>query len=177
METFINAFKKECLKYASELEISRNEYLIKEGQIEHYIYWIKSGAVRIIYLTELEEHTIRLGYKDSLINSLASFLNNTPSDYYIQAIRKTILYKIAKPEFEAFLERDPNRLKQYNTLLQNVIIEQLEREKDLLTHSPIERLKRVLQRSPQLFQEIPARYIASYLRMTPETFSRVKNLI
>ncbi len=55
-----------------------------------------------------------------------------------------------------------------------LIYEQLEREKDILIHSPRKRYERVLKRSPQLFQEIPHKYIASYLRMSPETLSRIK---
>jgi len=53
-------------------------------------------------------------------------------------------------------------------------LQQMERERDLLTSSPMERYLRVKDRSPQLFQEIPNKYIASYLRMTPETLSRLK---
>ena len=49
----------------------------------------------------------------------------------------------------------------------------LEREVDLITYSPQKRFERVFERSPQLFQEIPQKYIASYLRMTPETLSRI----
>jgi hypothetical protein len=55
-----------------------------------------------------------------------------------------------------------------------IIYDQFEREKDILTYSPLKRYQRVLKRSPQLFQEIPNKYIASYLRMSPETLSRLK---
>ena len=52
-----------------------------------------------------------------------------------------------------------------------------ELENDLIIYSPQKRFERVFKRSPQLFQEIPQKYIASYLRMTPETLSRIlKNL-
>ena len=40
---------------------------------------------------------------------------------------------------------------------------------------PRQRLQRVLGRSPRLFQEVPHKYIASYLRMSPETLSRLLN--
>jgi len=62
----------------------------------------------------------------------------------------------------------------WQRILEQLIYQQFEREIDLLTASPVERYKRVLARSPQLFQEIPGKYIASYLRMTPETLSRIK---
>ncbi|WP_338126498.1 hypothetical protein [Tenacibaculum piscium] len=62
-------------------------------------------------------------------------------------------------------------------LLESFMYQQIEREIDLITYSPQKRFNRVFKRSPQLFQEIPQKYIASYLRMTPETLSRIlKNL-
>ena len=63
----------------------------------------------------------------------------------------------------------------WQTVTELLIYEQIEREKDILTQSPLARYQRVLKRSPQLFQEIPNKYIASYLRMTPETLSRIKS--
>jgi CRP-like cAMP-binding protein len=159
---------------AQTLEFERNDFLIQAGTVEHNIYWIERGAVRAFYLTELEEHTIRLGYRGSLITSLTSFLKGIPSELYLQAIRKTSVRALPKSVFDAFIGEDTDRLKQYNDLLQELLVQQLEREIDLLTYSPVERLQRVLARSPHLFQEVPAKYIASYLRMSPETLSRIQ---
>ena len=50
----------------------------------------------------------------------------------------------------------------------------VDREKNLLLDSPTARYKHALETHPVLFQEIPHRYIASYLRMTPETLSRIQ---
>jgi hypothetical protein len=55
-----------------------------------------------------------------------------------------------------------------------IITQQVERTIDLLTSSFSERLERVLKHSPDLFKEIPLKYIASYLRMTPETLSCIR---
>ena len=62
----------------------------------------------------------------------------------------------------------------YNSILEDLVLQQIEREKDLLYSSPKIRYERVLKRSPKLFQEIPNKYIANYLRMSPETLSRLK---
>lgn len=62
----------------------------------------------------------------------------------------------------------------WDQILEQLILQQMEREKDILTTSPIKRYQRVLQRSPQLFQKIPNKHIASYLKMSPETLSRLK---
>ena len=155
--------------------ISKGQFLIKEGEIEHNLYLVESGAVRVFYLTEFEEMIIRFGYKDSLITSLSSFINGTASDFYIEAIRKTTVRSISKETLSALVNESLENMRDYAALLESLITQQIEREVDLLIHSPSERLKRVLERSPNLFQEIPSKYIASYLRMTPETLSRIRN--
>jgi CRP-like cAMP-binding protein len=158
----------------TEKTIERNGYIIQPGEVEKHIYFVKEGSLRIFFISEFEEHTIRFGYKNSLITSLSSFLTNSPSEYYMQAIKKSTLQVIRKDDFKTFVHENEDRQLQYQAILENVVVQQLEREIDLLTYSPVERVKRVQQRSPQLFQEIPSKYIASYLRMTPETLSRIR---
>lgn len=170
-EKLLNTFEKVSIKKI----IQKGELLIKEGEIERNIYLIEKGAVRLFYLSEYEEQTIRLGYEGSLINSLSSFLKEQPSEFYLEAIRKTTLKIIPKDKLMQLVNEDTNSLKQYIKLLETLVTQQIDREIDLLITSPIERLNRVLERSPNLFQQIPLKYIASYLRMKPETLSRIRN--
>jgi CRP-like cAMP-binding protein len=155
--------------------LSKGEFLIREGQVEKNLYYIETGAVRAFLLTEFEELTIRFGYEGSFINSLSSYIKGTPSEFYIEALRKSTIRVISKTNLLNIVHESTERLKQYNSLLETLVCQQIEREIDLLTISPSERLRRVLERSPNLFQEIPLKYIASYLRMTPETLSRIRN--
>jgi len=172
---FAEKLRSSFERIATTKVISKGEFLIKEGEIERNLYLVESGALRAFFLTEFEEMTIRFGYKGSMITSLSSFINGTPSEFYIDAIRKTSLKVIPKQSLTNLVNESQENLKQYTSLLESLITRQIEREVDLLITSPTERLKRVLERSPNLFQEIPLKYIASYLRMTPETLSRIRN--
>jgi CRP-like cAMP-binding protein len=156
-----------------EITIGRNEFLKVKGSIDTNLYYVKSGSLRIFVLDGYEEQTIRFGYKDNLIVTLDSFLTGQPSDFYIQAIKKTVVKVITKEQVASFLESANHHLL-WTRMLENLVLQLLEREMDLLTNSPKERYERVLKRSPQLFQEIPNRHIANYLRMSPETLSRLK---
>lgn len=158
----------------NRLELSRKEYLKVKGSIDTNLYFVVSGSLRIYVLDEFEENIIRFGYKNNFIAALDSFISEKPSDLYIQAIKKTELKIIKKNTFINFVESSKENIKIWHLILGNLIFQQMERERDILTSSPLERYKRVLARSPQLFQEIPSKYIASYLRMTPETLSRIK---
>ncbi|MBP0904080.1 Crp/Fnr family transcriptional regulator [Mariniflexile gromovii] len=155
------------------ITIERNEFLKVKGSIDSNIYYIESGSLRIFVLDEYEERTIRFGYRENLIASLDSFLTGKPSDLFIQAIKKSVVKVITRQDFDEFLEINSNR-NLWTEILENLVIQQMEREIDILTNSPKERYERVLKRSPQLFQEIPNRHIANYLRMSPETLSRLK---
>ncbi len=160
---------------SSQKSISKGEYLLREGQVERNLYYIENGAVRLFHLHESEEQTVRFGYEGSFINSLSSFIKGSPSEFYIEAIRKTCVKTIAKEDIYQLVHENTENLKAYSAFLEIVITQQIEREIDLLTASPSARLNRVLERSPNLFQQIPLKYIASYLRMTPETVSRIRN--
>ena len=157
--------------------LKRNDFLVSKNTINTNLYLVKEGSLRVFIEDEIEEHTIRFGYKNSVITALDCFLTNRPTSFYIQAIKKCELKMISKFKFDAFINSKSEFQATWKTLLESFVYQQIEREIDLITYSPQKRFERVLQRSPQLFQEIPLKYIASYLRMTPETLSRIlKNL-
>jgi len=157
------------------LRLERNGYLIRAGDLEHSIYYVEEGALRVFLVSEFEEHTIRFGYAGSILTSLKAFYDGQPSEYYIQAMRKCRLLAVRKTDFMDFIQGNEERMRVYQGMLEEFVLQMMEREIDLLTHSPVERFRRVQARSPQLFQEVPLKYIASYLRMTPETLSRIRN--
>lgn len=160
--------------WQEEVVLERHEYLNRAGKINTNLYYVVNGSLRIFLNDGDEEHTIRFGYKDSFFGALDSFMTNTPSNYTIQALKKATLKVVAKDTFMAIVNQSQANLSAWHKVLELLVAQLMERELDLLTASPKERYNRVLKRSPQLFQEIPSKYIASYLRMTPETLSRLK---
>lgn len=165
---------KEIIELSEKtITIERNEFIKVKGTIDTNAYYIESGSVRVFVLDNNEEQTIRFGYKDNLIVALDSFLTSEPSDLVIHAIKKTVVKVITKAQIDTLLNNESNRIV-WIQILENLVLQQMEREVDILTSSPKERYLRVLKRSPKLFQEIPNRHIANYLRMSPETLSRLK---
>lgn len=161
--------------WEKDIVLSRNEFLKVKGSADSTVYFVEEGTLRLFVEDEHEEHTIRFAYKHNLITALDAFITGLPSELYIQALKKTTLKAICKNRFVKFVADNAELSGLWVTVLEQLILQQMERERDLLTASPVERYKRVLQRSPQLFQEVPHKYIASYLRMKPETLSRINH--
>jgi CRP-like cAMP-binding protein len=156
------------------INLKRNEYLKVKGSTDTQIYFVESGSLRVFVLDNADEQIIRFGYTGDILVSLDSFLTEKPSDFIIQAIKKTRLSVVSKKRFMQFIQANDENRERWIQILEDLVLQQMEREKDILTTSPKERYNRVLTRSPRLFQEIPNKYIANYLRMSPETLSRLK---
>jgi CRP-like cAMP-binding protein len=175
LDTLITKMNQIIALAETSITLNRNGYLKEGGSIDTNVYYIESGSIKIFVLDEGEEQIIRFGYKNNLVVSIDSFLTGNPSAFYIQAIKKTVVKVVTKKQMERFLQEDSNR-SWWISILENLVLQQMEREIDILTSSPLERYRRVLERSPRLFQEIPHKHIANYLRMTPETLSRIKSV-
>jgi CRP-like cAMP-binding protein len=160
--------------FERSVALERGDFLKKAGSVDTQIYYVEEGAVYAFIVDEDEERIVRFGYKDNIIVSLDSFLTERPSDFYIQAIKKSSIRVVTKKAFMQFIQQNEQGAALWAAMLENLVLQQIEREKDLLIQSPKERYERVLKRSPQLFQEIANKYIAAYLRMSPETLSRLK---
>ncbi len=177
METKLQDFRQQLLDanlWEEELTLKRHEMLKTAGTINTDVYFVLEGSIRAYVNDGDDEHVIRFGYRNDLITALDCFISMKPSELCLQAIKKTRVLVLKRESFRAFMMANEDRMKFWLMSLEQLVFDQLEREKDLLTSSPKERYLRVLKRSPQLFQEIPSKHIASYLRMTPETLSRLK---
>lgn len=174
MNPFIHQLHQLFTSNGILIQLKKGELLIREGQTEQHLYYVKEGALRAFYQSEKEEHTVRFGYQDNIINSLASYISQQPSELCLEALKKTSVLALKKAQIETLIYSNHDNTIAYLHLIEQLVVQQIERETDLLIESPSARLERVLRRSPNLFQHIPLKHIASYLRMSPETLSRIR---
>jgi len=165
----------ESAQWSEAITYKRNQLIITAGDQASDLLYIESGAVRIYVLDGDIEQIIRFGYSGEIVTALDCFLTGKLTQLYMQSLRKTTVRKLSNQVLRKAISNDVHLNKQWMQLLESMNMQQLEREIDLLTTSPADRYQRVLDRSPRLFQEVPLRHIANYLRMTPETLSRIRN--
>jgi CRP-like cAMP-binding protein len=160
--------------WEDELEFKRDILIKEAGTVDTHLYFLEEGSARVYFTEDAKEHIVYFGYKGSLLSAIDSFLTNTASTLCIKTIKKTKVRIISKKQFFDFIEKEKETLTLWQKVLSQLLIMQIDREKNLLLDSPIARYQHLLETHPRLFQEIPHRYIASYLRMTPETLSRIQ---
>ncbi len=178
----IKDLTKSELEYFASLwtiskKVNRNSLLFPKGRAENYIYFILNGSMKICYEVDDQEIIVGFGYDKTFIFDLPSFFTGNPSNFYIEALKSTNLIGINKTDFYSFLDSNLTFSKFWRTRTELLILDLVEREIDILTNSPIKRYERLKNRNSQIFQKIPNKHIASYLRMKPETLSRLKKTL
>lgn len=160
-------------KWTHSRVLNRHQFLARPGEIETDLFFVSGGTMRIYYPNETEEICVGFAYANTLICSYPSFISQKPSQYYIQALTKTRLVSVSRKDFYSLFEKFPTIERCWRLLEEQALLGKIEREVEMLTFTPEQRYGRLLERSPHIFQLIPRKYIASYLRMSPETLSRL----
>ncbi len=150
--------------------LKRNDILVNKGDFSKDLFFVKSGAITVTTEIEEKEQIIRFAYQNSMFAAIDSFLYNKATIYNVKTLKETEILTVSKEKLQKIFDENPTF---YSELLKELIHQQSEREIDLLHHSASARFERILKRSPKLFQEVPHKYIASYLRISPETLSRL----
>ncbi len=75
-----------------KIQVKKNEHLFKAGDISRKVYLIEKGCLRQ-YLTNSngEERNIYFKVENGWCSELVSFLNNTPTDLNLQALKDSEL--------------------------------------------------------------------------------------
>ena len=156
------------------MKFSKNEKILKEGEVCENIYWVVKGLVRQFYYKNNKEVTEYMAYENTIFMCIESLFREEPSHLQVQAIEPTLLYAIPKRELDQVAMKSVNIQMLYRKILEeSLILSQIHADM-LRFESAQDRYQKLVKRQPQLVLRAPLVYIVSYLQMTPETLSRVR---
>lgn len=170
---------KDVLKTFAEILIpekyKKGERILDEGQVCDSLYFIDKGMTRQFYFKYDKDLTEHIGYEDSIIICLESYINEEPTKLMIEALEPTIAWKIKKHDIVRLASINSEIGTLYRRVFENSLITS-QRKADTLRFEPAnERYNKLMQQHPEILKRAPLIYIASLLQMTPETLSRVRS--
>ncbi len=157
------------------LRYQKGDIILHEGEVCRDIFWVARGLVRQYYYKNDKELTEYMAVENTICMSIESLFKEEPSHQQIQALEPTVIFALPKPALEREAVRNVNIQMLYRKILEeSLIISQIHADM-IRFESAQERYAKLVKSSPQLVLRAPLVYIASYLQMTPETLSRVRN--
>ena len=158
-----------------EVEHKRGDFITEAGKVEKYLYVVIEGVQAIYILTPNgEKKVIGFSFDGSFSGVYDSFIKANESHYFLEALTPTRMLRMKREDYEQLFELYPEFNKWGRIAHQELLIGRVQREIELITLSAKERFDSFMKRCPDKLLEIPQKLIASYLNMTPETFSRLR---
>lgn len=158
-----------------EVSYKRSEFLTEAGKIERYFYVVISGVQAIYILNQQgDKQVIGFAFDGSFSGVYDSFLLEKPSHYFLEALTPSRLIRMTKSKYDSLFEQFPEFDRWGRLVHQQLLLGRVQREVELITLSAKERYHLFMDRCPEPLRNIPQKYLASYLNMTPETFSRLR---
>ena len=164
-----------ALSYCFRKQIlSKKSYLLREGEICDFVAFIHDGAFRYYHVKEGVEKVTGFFFPQNTVSDYSSFLSQTPSRHFIEAIADSTVYKLYKRDLLELYDRFPTIERIGRLVAEGLFLSVDKRLNSFLFMSPEERYHELVSRNPQLVQQVPQYMIASYLGVEPETLSRIR---
>jgi CRP-like cAMP-binding protein len=159
------------------MRYAKGDKILAEGEVCKNIYWIVKGLVRQFYFKNGKELTEYMAAENTICMCIESLFKEEPTHLQIMAIEPTIVYMLPKADLEAVAMKSVNIQILYRKILEESLILSQKHADMLRFESAQDRYQKLVKHNPQLVLRAPLVYIASYLQMTPETLSRVRNAV
>jgi CRP/FNR family transcriptional regulator, anaerobic regulatory protein len=153
---------------------AKGELISVPGRTEQYFHIVERGVQRLFVPYDGQEVCLGFSYDGSWSGDYDSFLRREGGRFAVQAITPSLLWGVTYADLKHLYEVSPPMERFGRRILEELLIGRATREVEQLTLSAEQRFEALMRRSPHLLQLVPQKDIASYLRMTPETFSRLR---
>lgn len=176
-------FIRDVERAARLVHVVKNDCIVRQGEICDDFVFNRRGLFRVCHEHDGIEDTFLFGTAGDIFTSMHSFYAGRPSVFSLLAVEDSEVWLVSYAQIRSMLARHEDAVR----WLMSELVEQtyaLEtRYVAFNSKSAEERLANFLRirfemlRKPSvkdIFSIVPLKFIASYLRITPETLSRLR---
>ena len=177
---YVALTKEEFAVVADRLVIrnfDKKQLLVKAGEVEEYLNFTVRGLARMYFYKNKTEVITNIAREGEIISSSSSFLSSSPSNYYVETLEASTFLSISRQQLEQAYKESPSIERLGRLMTTYFVLQKEEWELECMRLDTRERFLRFVGNNPELLLRVPQKYLASYLNMKPETFSRLKHLL
>ncbi|MEZ0607814.1 Crp/Fnr family transcriptional regulator [Fibrella sp. WM1] len=157
-------------------KVKRRQLLEQPGFISGHRTYVVTGAFRAYFVgTDGQEHTLSLAVDNWMIGDPGSFLLQEPATLFVEALEDSTVIQWTYESEQMLVEKIPHFSVAMMRRAQQIAVMIQRRVVSLLSLTAEERYEEFAQTYPVFVQRIPLYVIASYLGMTREFLSKIRN--
>ena len=156
-------------------EYAKSATLESQGNLSMQQYFILDGILkRVVANPAGKEMILRFAAETEIETSYAAWRLKTPIPFSIVAVRPVRAAKLSMGHWVEFMERHPKLKSEFELQVMQLMSEVMAHTITLHLLNATGRVQRFVRKHGELLERIPKKELASYLNLTPETLSRLK---
>lgn len=165
----------ELLAHASEVRFSKGDPIIKEGERNTNFHLLKRGIWRAYFLKDGTENSLWFAGPGDAAFSSWGYVDGEVSHINIESVNDSVAYCISKADLEILFSQSIDMANFGRKIFEREILS-VDISSVAYGTPPTakERYLTLLEENPELLQEVPLKYLASYLYITPQSLSRIR---
>lgn len=157
-------------------EFKAKTVLIKPGDEAHFTYFVLKGILRSYTIDDNgNAHILSFATPSWWVADMYSYLTGNPAIMYIDVMEDCEVLIIQKKDVERLYNEVPKLERFFRILTENNLIANQQRILDKMALSAEERYEKFSKKYHDVMHCLPQKYIASYIGVTPEFFSKMKS--
>lgn len=154
----------------------KRQYILQEGDVCKYFNFVVRGCLRMFAVDEKGNvHNLQFGPENWWVTDISSFYEKKPSKLNIEALEDSVVLQIDFEHLTGLYTNAPKFNRIFRVLIENSHVALQNRLLQNISSTAEERYLSFLETYPQLSNRLPQTQIASYLGITPEFVSRIRN--
>lgn len=159
----------------TERRIRRKQFILQENEICQYYTFVVSGCFKMYSVDDNgEEHNLQFASENDWIVDIDSFHNRNPSKLQIVALENSIVLQLEKNDLWYLYTYYPKFDRNFRVIIEHKFIELQNRVLQNISATGEEKYEFFLRQYPQLASRISNVEIASYLGITPQFLSKIR---
>lgn len=160
----------------TERRIKKKQYLLQEGDICKHFTYVVEGCFKMYGVDKSgTEYNLVFAAEDDWVADIASLHKELPSKLFIEAVEPSTILQISKGDLWYLYTNYPKFNRNFRVLIEDKYTELQDRLLQTFSSTAYERYEQFLTQYPNLANRLPNTQIASYLGITPEFLSKIRN--
>lgn len=154
----------------------KRQYVLQEGNVCTQLNFVVRGCLRMYKIDDQgNTHILQFAAENQWINDLGSFHSIKPSELNIDALEDTVVLQISRDDLISLYFHAPKFDRIFRVLTENSFVRLQERLLQNISSTAEERYQSFLEVYPHLVNRLSQVQIASFLGISPEFLSRLRN--
>lgn len=181
IDRFVILNTEEQEKLVSFLKISRykkGDFILKMGDVARSACYINKGLTRMFYMDDQgQEHIIMFSVEDWWTSDLGSLVSQSPSDFNVECLEDSEVIEFEYQKLDPMYAELPKMERFFRKLIEKAYSATQKRLIKNLSMSAKDRYLDFNEQYPHIESRIPQYMLASYLGITKEFLSKIKNSV